>query len=139
MRTKPEAPTMERKFVPLHPLSPDFPRVVSSGQLSLARPVGVRCVLVDVLCRDVHGFGLFILVETSAPPDRVFVPITPTVLVQALVDVARVLPAVPPPALAVKSGNPVIVVAPPAVPDTVPPDALENVPELVVPPLPTTT
>ena len=39
----------------------------------------------------------------------------------------------------VKFVNPVIDDAPPAVPLTVPPDALENVPVFVVPPLPTVT
>ena len=55
------------------------------------------------------------------------VPIVPTVRFAPDVDVARMLAPVPPPALAVRFVNPVIVDAPPAVPDVVPPDALLNV------------
>ena len=123
--------------MPLHPQSPDRPRVVSSGQLSFIRPVPVRAADEDpVPWFDVMVLGLFISVDCSALPLTEFVPITPTVLEQAVVDVARVLPAVPPPADIVKFVNPVMLVALPAVPVTVPPDALENVPVFVIPPAP---
>ena len=99
----------------------------------------VRAAAVDDACADVHGFGLFINVLCNADPEAVFVPITPTVLVHPVVDVALVLAAVPPPADIVKFVNPVMDVALPAVPVTVPPDALENDPVLVCPPAPTET
>ena len=140
MRTYPGLPdTAVIVFVPLRqPKSPDCPRVVSSGQLSFARPVPVRAAAVDDACDDVQAFGLFIKVLCNADPDAVFVPITPTVLVHPVVDVAFVLPAVPPPAVNVRFVNPVTVLAVPALPVTVPPDALENDPVLVMPPPPTT-
>ena len=81
---------------------------------------------------------MFISVDSNAVPLAVLVPITPTVLVHPVVDVARVLAAVPPPADMVKFVNPVTVDATPAVPDTVPPDALEKDPIFVAPPEPTT-
>ena len=121
-----------------HPKSPDFPQSTFSGQLSLSRPTPVLADAVDDACDDVQAFGLFISVDNNAVPLAVLVPITPTVLVHPVVDVARVLAAVPPPADNVKFVNPVTVLATPAVPVTVPPDALENVPVFVVPPPPTT-
>ena len=140
MRTYPGLPdTAVIVLVPLRQLkSPDCPRVVSSGQLSFARPVPVLAAAVDDACEDVQAFGLFINVDINAVPDAVFVPITPTVLVHPVVDVAFVLPAVPPPADKVRFVNPVTVLVVPALPVTVPPDALENDPVLVIPPPPTT-
>ena len=120
------------------PKSPDLPRVGSSGQLSFSRPVPVLADAVDDACEDVQAFGLFINVDNNAVPLAVLVPITPTVRVHPVVEVARVLPAVPPPADNVKFVNPVTVLATPADPVTVPPDALENDPVAVAPPLPTT-
>ena len=119
--------------------SPDLPYWSLSGQLSFTRPVPVLAAAVDDACDDVHGFGLFIGVDISAVPDTLFVPMTPTVLVHPVVDVARVLAAVPPPADMVKFVNPVMLVAEPGVPVTVPPDALENDPVLVMPPAPILT
>ena len=70
-------------------------------------------------------------------PDTVTAPMDPTVLVQALVDVARVRPTTPLAALSVKSEKPVMVLAVPARPDIDLASALENVDVLVDPPLPT--
>ena len=127
MRTYPGLPaTPVIVFVPLRQVkSPDCPRDVSSGQLSFTRPVPVLAAAVDDACAAVQAFGLFISVEIYAVPDTLFVPMTPTVLVHPVVDVARVLPGVPPPADIVKFVKPVIVDAEPATPVTVPPDALE--------------
>ena len=125
--------------MPFHPQSPDLPRFVSSGQLSFTRPTAVRAVDDDpVPWFDVTVLGLLIVVDCRHVPDALTTPIVPTVLEQAVVDVARVLPAVPPFACRVKSENPVTLLATPALPVTVPPDALEKVPVFVVPPLPTT-
>ena len=126
-------------FVPLRQVkSPDCPRDVSSGQLSFTRPVPVLAAAVDDACAAVQAFGLFISVDISAVPLAVFVPITPGVRVHPVVDVARVLPAVPPPADNVRFVNPVTVLAIPGLPVTVPPDALEKDPIFVAPPEPTT-
>ena len=81
---------------------------------------------------------MFISVDNNAVPLAVLVPMTPTVRVHPVVDVARVLPGVPPPADNVRFAKFIIDDVPPAVPVTVPPDALENDPVLVVPPAPTT-
>lgn len=127
MRTYPGFPaTPVIAFVLVRqPKSPDCPYAVLSGQLSFTRPTPVLADAVDDACAGVQAFGLFISVEIYAVPDTLFVPMTPTVLVHPVVDVARVLPPVPPPADIVKFVKPVIVDAEPATPVTVPPDALE--------------
>ena len=84
-------------------------------------------VAVDEPCPGVHAFGLFISVSCNAEPETEHVPIVPTVLFAADVDVARMLAPVPPPALAVKFVKPVIVEAVPDAAVVVPPEALLNV------------
>lgn len=120
----PATPVIAFVFV-RQPKSPDCPYAVLSGQLSFTRPTPVLADAVDDACAAVQAFGLFISVDISAVPLAVFVPITPGVRVHPVVDVARVLPAVPPPADNVKFVKFVIVDAEPATPVTVPPDALE--------------